>query len=536
MFKNCSSLNAPPISGINDKITNISYLFNGSSVSDLSDFIFGSNITTYELWEPSVNYSIRNSTIKTSLKLFRNSLKVKYIGGLVINSNVTDISYYFEGCTALVEDFAIPTHIMDCSYCFYNCTGITHIYANWNNNYSRRMTPTDCYGGCTGITHIDNNYVIAYNGDSGLGYVHKDWGGFGFEFDYTSIYEVTIPSDNYTVQICSTYGSLTLPYEFEGLNVIDYGDGEYWSNVAGTDTTTIPTHTYASAGVYYIKGNYVGGMNEIMPSSIRNCITKVLRVAGYISRYNSVEETNIRSIPSRERMFCNLTNLTSVNITNLPLNPLSSLEYFFNGCSSLNENGILGLETIDFTKVSNMKYFFAKTAVTYLDLTSYDTGNVTNFEGCFNNCTKLISITGLDLSTWNTFVTAGVNNMTAIFSGCSNLETIYDFHINIGNYLTGTNFISDTYWIATGWKMFSGLNKLVDIQCHGVLTDYPTLLKIYLFSGFNHRNLTEESWLSLISMLGPTSYAKTVYILYLSSVPNFVIEDLTNKGYTIVQG
>jgi hypothetical protein len=37
-------------------------------------------------------------------------------------------------------------------------------------------------------------------------------------------------------------------------------------------------------------------------------------------------------------------------------------------------------------------------------------------------------------------------------------------------------------------------------------------------------------------MLGPTAYAKTVYILYLSSVPDFVIEDLTNKGYSIAQG
>ena len=126
--------------------------------------------------------------------------------------------------------------------------------------------------------------------------------------------------------------------------------------------------------------------------------------------------------------------------------------------------------------------------------------------------------------------------MIAIFSGCSNLETIYDFHINIGNHLTGTNFISQEYWIVTGWKMFDGLNKLVDIQCHGVLTDYPTLLKIYLFSGFNHRNLTEESWLSLISMLGPTAYTKTVYFSYLSSVPSYVIEDLTNKGYSVAQG
>jgi hypothetical protein len=235
-------------------------------------------------------------------------------------------------------------------------------------------------------------------------------------------------------------------------------------------------------------------------------------------------------------MFSYLSNLTSVNISNLPLNPSSSLEYFFYKCSSLNESGILGMETIDFTKVSSMKYFFAETGISYLDLTPYNTGNVVNFEGCFNNCKSLISITGLDLSTWSTFNTNQVNNMLHLFSGCSNLETIYDFHINIGNRLSGTNFVSQEYWILTGWKMFAGLNKLVDIKCHGVLTDYPTLLQIYLFSGFNHRNLTEESWLSLISMLEPTAYTKTVYFSYLSSVPSYIIEDLTNKGYSVAQG
>jgi hypothetical protein len=194
------------------------------------------------------------------------------------------------------------------------------------------------------------------------------------------------------------------------------------------------------------------------------------------------------------------------------------------------------METIDFTNVSSMKHFFAETGVSYLDLTPYNTGNVANFEGCFNKCTKLISITGLDLSTWNTFAASGVNNMKSIFSGCSNLETIYDFHINIGNCLTGTNFISQAYWIETGWKMFANLNKLIDIRCHGVLKDYETVKNIYLFSGFNHRNLTEESWLSLISMLGSTAYTKTVYFSYLSSVPSYVIEDLTNKGYSVAQG
>jgi hypothetical protein len=262
----------------------------------------------------------------------------------------------------------------------------------------------------------------------------------------------------------------------------------------------------------------------------------VLRVAGYISRYNSVEEINIRSIPSRERMFCNLTNLTSVNVTNLPLNPSSNLSYFFSGCSSLNENGIIGLETIDFSKVKTLIHFLSKTAITYWDFTPYNTENVTNFESCFNNCSKLVSITGLDLSTWTYVNKSNVHNIDGIFSGCTNLETIYDFHAGIFNTLDGSSFVTQDYWIATGWKIFNGLNKLIDVRCHGVVKDYETINKVYLFSGFNHRNLTEESWLSLISMLGPTSYAKTVYILYLSSVPDFVIEDLTNKGYSIVQG
>jgi hypothetical protein len=212
------------------------------------------------------------------------------------------------------------------------------------------------------------------------------------------------------------------------------------------------------------------------------------------------------------------------------------LDYFFSGCSSLNENGMIGLETIDFSKVTTLIHFLSKTAITYWDFTPYNTENVVNFESCFYNCSKLVSITGLDLSTWTYVNKSNVHNIDGIFSGCTNLETIYDFHAGIFNTLDGSSFVTQDYWISTGWKIFNGLNKLIDVRCHGVVKDYETINKVYLFSGFNHRNLTEESWLSLISMLGPTAYAKTVYILYLSSVPNFVIEDLTNKGYSIAQG
>ena len=78
-----------------------------------------------------------------------------------------------------------------------------------------------------------------------------------------------------------------------------------------------------------------------------------------------------------------------------------------------------------------------------LDLTNFNTGNVTNMYGMFSNCQNLSS---LDLTSFNT---ANVTNMDYMFDGCSTLTTIY----------ASEKFVTDQ---VNGGDMFNECRSLKD--------------------------------------------------------------------------
>ena len=57
-------------------------------------------------------------------------------------------------------------------------------------------------------------------------------------------------------------------------------------------------------------------------------------------------------------------------------------------------------------------------SLTNLDVSKWDTSNVTGMNGMFGNCYKL---TSLDVSNWNT---SNVTNMSWMFRDCNSLTTI----------------------------------------------------------------------------------------------------------------
>ncbi len=62
--------------------------------------------------------------------------------------------------------------------------------------------------------------------------------------------------------------------------------------------------------------------------------------------------------------------------------------------------------------------FGSCTSLTSLDLSNFNTSNVTNMNGMFGSCT---SLTSLDLSN---FDTSKVTSMINMFNGCTSLRTI----------------------------------------------------------------------------------------------------------------
>jgi surface protein len=88
----------------------------------------------------------------------------------------------------------------------------------------------------------------------------------------------------------------------------------------------------------------------------------------------------------------------------------------FSSCSSLQTLDVSGWDTGNVTNMSNM--FSSCSSLQTLDVSGWDTGNVTNMHAMFHSCSSLQS---LDVSGWDT---GNVTNMYAIFGGCSSLQSL----------------------------------------------------------------------------------------------------------------
>jgi surface protein len=127
--------------------------------------------------------------------------------------------------------------------------------------------------------------------------------------------------------------------------------------------------------------------------------------------------------------------------------------YMFSGCESLTS---LDLSSFDTSNVTNMEGMFSGCSnLTSLDLSSFDTSNVTKMVQMFAGCE---SLTSLDISSFNT---SKVTNMQYMFRNCGSLTSLdlSSFDMSnvkfLDNMLVGTD---NMLTITTPKKMFvSGL-------------------------------------------------------------------------------
>ena len=336
--------------------------------------LYGDDPKIFEGVSTLNNCSINNqSIINNAFK------KITNINNFTIGNDVTSVASMFEGNTNLISDFIIPSHITNCTNTFKGCTSMTHIHSNWHNVYDNEITTTDCYAGCTGITHCDGIDLGVNEYIKGLDEVPLAWGGYEFTKATTGIYEVVIPSDNYTVSFGYSGGGYSAPV-FIKEGTIDWGDGTVTTKEDFTTEGYYAPHTYSKAGTYIIKGKTVLG-NSLGETSteMKNTLTRILQ---YPNNYPCFS------------MCKNCNKLTYVNATGWKLYNSRSggnLNSMFQGCSKLTV--IEGTNTWDTSNANNM---------------------LSMFDGCSN-------LTSLDLSGWNV---SKVTNMTNMFQGTSKLNNL----------------------------------------------------------------------------------------------------------------
>jgi surface protein len=119
------------------------------------------------------------------------------------------------------------------------------------------------------------------------------------------------------------------------------------------------------------------------------------------------------------------------------------MHWMFEECNALTS---LDLSNFNTSNVTAMYQMFAHCyALASLDLSNFNTSNVMGMNGMFFSCK---SLTVLDLST---FDTSNVTSMSSMFNNCESLTTIY-----------GSNWdTSKSVHPYSNFSMFEGCNKLV---------------------------------------------------------------------------
>lgn len=105
-----------------------------------------------------------------------------------------------------------------------------------------------------------------------------------------------------------------------------------------------------------------------------------------------------------------------IDLSGFDTSDVTSMRRMFYGCNKLRE---LNISSFNTSKVTDMVGMFSGcSGLTELDLHNFDTKNVIDMKNMFQHCTKL---TNLDVSS---FDTANVTSMENMFSGCFSLPSI----------------------------------------------------------------------------------------------------------------
>lgn len=115
-------------------------------------------------------------------------------------------------------------------------------------------------------------------------------------------------------------------------------------------------------------------------------------------------------------MFQSCSSLTFLDLSGFDTSQVTSMKYMFRNCSILTSLNLSGFDT---SQVTNMSYMFSGCrSLTSLDLSGFDTSLATDMSYMFNVCSGL---TSLDLSD---FDTSQVTSMYNMFYDCSSLTAL----------------------------------------------------------------------------------------------------------------
>ena len=195
-------------------------------------------------------------------------------------------------------------------------------------------------------------------------------------------------------------------------------------------------------------------------------------------------EIKVTGMTDASLLFYYCVNLASIDVSGFDTSNVTNMGGMFSGCSSLTSLDVSGFDT---SNVTDMGWMFNECdGLTSLDVSGFDTSNVTYMGWMFMGCGGL---TSLDVSG---FDTSNVTNMIWMFNGCGGLTSLDVSGFDTGNvtYMDG---------------MFNGCSGLTSLDVSGFDTGNVTDMSDMFWgcsgltsldvSGFDTRNVTDMNWM-----------------------------------------
>jgi len=158
---------------------------------------------------------------------------------------------------------------------------------------------------------------------------------------------------------------------------------------------------------------------------------------------NNISMLRTYYVINMEEIFENCSSLTSLDLSSFDTSNVTTMYYMFDDCSSLTSLDLSNFNTSSVINMGNM--FWDCSSLTNLNLTSFETSNVSNMGFMFRNCS---SLTSLNLSS---FDTANVTAMGYMFETCTQLLSL-----NISTF--------DTAKVTDMGMLFSSCSALISID------------------------------------------------------------------------
>ncbi len=255
---------------------------------------------------------------------------------------------------------------------------------------------------------------------------------------------ITADSDFYGLESVDINVNIDIPtFQTEELTV--RANGIYTPNTNGFSKVTVDTYDSADKFVVpngmkfgnsvffnkdYFDPSNVIDMSQMFASNSFNSNQTTLDLSGwncasatsmnrmfYGSKYTEINLDNMvtTGVTDMSFMFSGASKMTSVSLNNINTANVKDMQYMFQNCTVL-EN--LDLSSFNTSKVTTMANMFSQSALSSLNLTTFNTNLVRDTSYMFYSCSDLNS---LDLSALNFNL---VTTMHMMFQNCTSLRNL----------------------------------------------------------------------------------------------------------------